>query len=214
VTYPIARRGIFWTLQGEGALQGEPMAFVRLAGCSIGCPQCDTDYRVDRRLSVEAIVAEVKAIVPPSFSRPWVWITGGEPTDHDLVPLCLACDDHNWRVAVATAGTRALDRNFLEMVSWLSVSPHAIDSSCMQRYGHEVKIVPGLNGLSLPEAAEEVSNWSFPHKFLMPIWWATVNGPESDGAASRASMVACREFVLSHPGWRLTTQAHKQWELP
>jgi 7-carboxy-7-deazaguanine synthase len=83
-TYPLAPDGVFWTLQGEGALQGEPMAFVRLAGCSVGCAQCDTDYRVSRRLTCEEIVEEVRAVVPPAFVWPWVWITGGEPTDHDL----------------------------------------------------------------------------------------------------------------------------------
>ncbi len=81
MSYPIAPNGIFWTLQGEGALQGEPMAFVRLAGCSVGCPQCDTDYRVDRRLTPEEILAEVRTVVPPGFKWPWVWLTGGEPTD-------------------------------------------------------------------------------------------------------------------------------------
>lgn len=39
MTYLLAPEGVFWTLQGEGALQGTPMAFVRLAGCSVKCKQ-------------------------------------------------------------------------------------------------------------------------------------------------------------------------------
>jgi organic radical activating enzyme len=53
-TYGIAPDGIFWSLQGEAHLRGFQMAFVRLAGCSVGCPQCDTDYSLHERLTVDA----------------------------------------------------------------------------------------------------------------------------------------------------------------
>jgi organic radical activating enzyme len=41
---PIAPNGIFRTIQGEGALMGVPMIFVRLAGCSIGWDVMGADY--------------------------------------------------------------------------------------------------------------------------------------------------------------------------
>jgi 7-carboxy-7-deazaguanine synthase len=77
VMYPLAKDGVFWTIQGEGALSGDPMVFVRFAGCSVGCSQCDTDYRVFRRVSVEELVAEIQAAIPEHAQRPWVWLTGG-----------------------------------------------------------------------------------------------------------------------------------------
>lgn len=198
--YPIAPNGIFWTLQGEGALSGEPMAFVRLAGCSVGCPECDTDYRVSQRLTVEEIIAAVRAVVPPAFTWPWVWITGGEPTDHDIAPLIDAFQTVGFRVALATSGVRAVPLSVQWLsVQWLSVSPHS--DAIMQRSGHEIKIVPGLNGLTWDQV-DVLARLTFPNRFLQPL------------AGDAASLVACRDFVLAHPGWRLTAQAHKGWNLP
>lgn len=58
--YAIAPNGIFWSLQGEAHLRGFQMMFVRLAGCSVGCPMCDTDYSVYRRMTPAQIVADVR----------------------------------------------------------------------------------------------------------------------------------------------------------
>ena len=82
----MAPNGVFNTVQGEGNLLGVPMTFVRLAGCSVGCPGCDTDYSVALRLSVAEVVERVQRLA----RRKWVWLTGGEPTDHPL-----ALDQHN-----------------------------------------------------------------------------------------------------------------------
>jgi 7-carboxy-7-deazaguanine synthase len=196
-TFPLAPDGIFWTLQGEGALSGEPMAFVRLAGCSIGCAECDTDYRVARRLDIEAILREVQSVVPPGFSWPWVWITGGEPTDHHLAPLIDALHTIKCRVALATAGTRQLPVS--PRVEWLSVSPHGLMQTVV-RMGHELKIVPGLNGLSWADIETEIVRWSFPWRFLQPRWGTSTE--------------ACVDFVKTHPGWRISLQAHKYLGLP
>lgn len=205
MTYPLAPHGVFWTIQGEGVLLGEPMAFVRLAGCSVGCPQCDTNYRVDRRVSVEELVREVQAVVPKAVTWPWVWITGGEPTDHDLAPLVDALRTVGCRVALCTAGTRRVDLK----VEWLAVSPHSVEGT-VQRHGHELKVVPGLNGLPW-EAMEEVARWSFPYRFVQPIGWGNVHGTFVGVMQSRAALDDCLAFVRTHPGWRLGIQAHKIW---
>jgi 7-carboxy-7-deazaguanine synthase len=208
VIYPLAKQGVFWTLQGEGALSGEPMAFIRLAGCSVGCPPCDTDYAVHRRIDVDALVQEVCDVVPASFTWPWAWITGGEPTDHDIAPFVTKLREKGFRVALATAGVRDVGRLDLQ---WISVSPHRAEIA--QKNGHELKIVHGLNGLGWKDIAE-LGRLSFPYKFIQPIWWQTVNGPEMDGKESRIALEACIHFTKWNPGWRLSSQAHKQWGIP
>ncbi len=99
-------------------------------------------------------------------------------------------------MALATSGVRAITTF---KVDWLSVSPHT--PALMQRFGSELKIVPGLNGMPI-DAFPDMRSMRFTWKFLQPL------------AGVDASMVACRDFTLAHQGWRLTTQAHKGWGLP
>jgi 7-carboxy-7-deazaguanine synthase len=82
---------IFFTFQGEGPFAGTPCVFVRLGGCNLQCPGCDTIYtdkpgdKYKRRLYTAHEL--VKAVVDceldhgdpyPSCGR-LVVITGGEP---------------------------------------------------------------------------------------------------------------------------------------
>jgi len=67
--------GIFYTIQGEGPHAGRPATFVRLAGCNLQCPMCDTEYTQGRQLMSAQHVAR-KCFESPT---PLVVITGGEP---------------------------------------------------------------------------------------------------------------------------------------
>lgn len=196
--YPIAPNGIFRSVQGEGQLLGTPMTFIRLAGCSIGCPACDTDYRVDRRMEVSDIVQQVVDLTPGRW--PWVWITGGEPTDHNLFPLVQELHAAGIWIALATAGTRELPLNWSRLYHWVSVSPHN-PNKWLQRQGSELKLVPGLNGFFLSDFAAEVEQSWFGHRFVQPC----EGKPET--------VAECFQWLEQHPGWRMTTQAHKQWGL-
>lgn len=69
------------TLQGEGPLAGHPAVFVRLAGCNLKCPGCDTDYTSDRRtVGVEELATQVAGLAfTLKKAKPVVVVTGGEP---------------------------------------------------------------------------------------------------------------------------------------
>jgi 7-carboxy-7-deazaguanine synthase len=90
---------IFYSLQGEGGRVGQATVFVRVAGCSLACSFCDTDFRVQRSLTTSQIVAEVQ-----SFNAEWVCLTGGEPTLFDLQPLCDALHALGLKLQVETNG--------------------------------------------------------------------------------------------------------------
>lgn len=67
--YPLARGGgVFATIQGEGALLGVPMVFVRLAGCSVGCPRCDTDYAVGERMDARDVARAAAETMRPALA--------------------------------------------------------------------------------------------------------------------------------------------------
>jgi len=99
---------IFLTIQGEGPFTGYPAVFIRLAGCNLQCPSCDTDYTNGRKgMSVEAIVSEVKSVHSECNARPIVVITGGEPFRQNIEQLVELLLRQDFTVQVETNGTLA-----------------------------------------------------------------------------------------------------------
>ena len=199
--YPIASDGIFWSIQGEAHLRGFQMAFLRLAGCSVGCAQCDTDYRAVETLDTREIVARLDAVTKGRDR--WVWITGGEPLDHPLRPLYRALKGAGYSVAIATSGVHRA----IENCDWVSVSPHS--NKLVQRYGHEVKLVEGLNGLGIwrwHEANPDATT-DFWYRYVQPLTLP-------DGSECKQSLARCLEFLSERPDWSLSRQEHRLWGLP
>lgn len=118
---------IFYSIQGEGSHTGLPAVFVRLQGCSVRCDWCDTKYtwkkgdecRIipihdvfvkDRKphctkISPNDLVVEIIRRFP---FAPLVILTGGEPCEQDIAPLCRLLLDGGFKVAVETSGTQPL----------------------------------------------------------------------------------------------------------
>ncbi|MDR2805554.1 MAG: 7-carboxy-7-deazaguanine synthase QueE, partial [Dysgonamonadaceae bacterium] len=65
---------IFYSLQGEGARQGEASIFIRLSGCNLKCSFCDTDYAESKEMNLGQILTILK-----QFPCQWIVWTGGEP---------------------------------------------------------------------------------------------------------------------------------------
>ena len=237
--YPIAPNGVFWSLQGEGHLRGFQMGFLRLAGCSVGCAQCDTNYSVHEKLTLPELQARCQQTFKASRDG-WVWITGGEPADHELRPLLGAMKDMGYSTAVATSGVKRL----IPPVDWLSVSPHSADPArFQQRYGSEVKLVDGLNGLDIDEWAaawDRPGMIDFMYRYVQPRSKATWEHCSPELLASGhpcndarracsceaggghdhlvyredpASLGRCLAFLRKHPTWALSRQDHHAWSV-
>jgi organic radical activating enzyme len=190
----LAKQGVFWTIQGEGHYAGEPMIFVRLAGCSVGCPSCDTDYAFFAKVTVEDIVKECVLLRDENVRAKYVWITGGEPTDQDLSGLNAALWTASFKPCLATSGIRPVEGHWW----WLSVSPHS--NEFKQRMGAELKLVPGLNGLSLDNL--DLSGTDFSYRYVQPM------------EGSKESLDACLEWVKTHNDYTFCSQSHKTWGVP
>jgi 7-carboxy-7-deazaguanine synthase len=103
---------IFRSIQGEGHLTGIPMTVIRLYGCNLSCPFCDTPQEDYQGMSVDDIVGQVK--------DDWALLTGGEPTIRaDLRFLVQALREIGIRVALETNGTGLIP----EGIDWVCVSP-------------------------------------------------------------------------------------------
>lgn len=203
--YKVMNDGVFWSVQGEGHLRGFQMAFVRLAGCSVGCKECDTDYSPKRASSMtaEEIADAVQGVAPESVRDFWVWITGGEPLDYDLKPLIKALKQIGCSVAVATSGKHRL----IPPIDWISVSYHG-QKEFMQRYGSEIKLIVGLNGLDPFEFIKTYPDdeTDFFYRYVQPV--------SIDGVEQYESLALCKKFISENPNWALSRQDHVYWGMP
>lgn len=183
-------------------MRGMQMCFVRLAGCSVGCPHCDTDYAKQEMATAAEIAARAHAATPRTARKRWVWLTGGEPTDHDLTALIAALRAQRFSIALASSGHRAVTAN----VDWLSISPHD-PAKWVQLSGDEMKIVPGLNGFGIEDfrAAHPDERTDFTHRYVQPLSIGKQEDP--------ASLRNCLEFVQANPDWSLSRQDHHYWNV-
>ncbi|AUR88737.1 radical SAM superfamily protein [Vibrio phage 2.117.O._10N.261.45.E9] len=97
---------LFFTIQGEGIYSGCPAVFVRLAGCTLQCPFCDTEYTDNRKkVKPQYIVDQVYRAHSHINYNPVVVITGGEPLRQPIGELCDLLVGRGYKVQIETNGT-------------------------------------------------------------------------------------------------------------
>lgn len=101
---------VFDTIQGEGPFCGHPAIFVRLAGCNLQCPGCDTIYTTGRKnRPIEGLIA---TIMRTRKAPHLVVITGGEPFRQNITPLVKRLLDISYSVQIETNGTLPPSKGF------------------------------------------------------------------------------------------------------
>lgn len=100
------------TIQGEGALIGEPTVFVRSGGCDYRCAWCDSLHAVDTAyrhtwepMQTEAVwdkIAQLSKGNPLTVS-----LSGGNPAIQDFAPLIALGHAKGYRFACETQGSIA-----------------------------------------------------------------------------------------------------------
>ena len=206
---------IFYTLQGEGAHSGIPAVFVRLSGCNLRCPWCDTEFADYREMSADEVVAEVCSLYDlQNPRRKMVVLTGGEPSLQVDQPLVDALHAAGFYICIETNGTHPLP----EGIDWITCSPketslqHSAVSGqaplALKRV-NEVKVV--FTGTYDPEVWR--SQLEAEHWMLQPLRFTgewlidhAVDEWEDDRNDNLDDTV---RYILAHPFWRLSVQLHK-----
>ena len=187
---------IFYSLQGEGFWTGTPMVFVRLSGCNLQCPFCDTDHAEFTAMSASTIV-EVALEAGSGCRR--ICLTGGEPSLQADDELISAFHAAGFTVHMETNGTRKVPAG----IDWVTLSPKNQvpglkgDGTVVLKTADEVKLVfaPGVD----PAAwASFPATWHF----LQPC-------DVSDPVRNREILRLTIEYIQLHPSWRLSLQTHK-----
>jgi len=187
------------TVQGEGYWTGSLVDFIRLSGCPVGCPWCDTGYadggaKLPRTYrSIHELLAEIKS--------PRVVITGGEPFIQKHLPqLVQALLAEGKKVSIETSGA------FWQEVSpaaWITLSPkeHVNPRYPVQKQfwsrTNEVKIVI--------EAGTEVDFYQeyLSAKSSLPVYLQ----PEWNNSAKTLPLIL--QLLQQKPHYRLSLQTHK-----
>jgi len=192
------------TVQGEGYWAGAVVDFIRLAGCPVGCPWCDTGYaeggaglpRMER--SFAELLAELRS--------PRVVISGGEPFIHKNLPNLIAEIAATGRaVSIETSGSFWLP---IPNQAWVTLSPKAhvgprylVKPQLWQR-ANEVKLVIST-GEELNFYREELAQLQHIPVFLQPEW------EERD-----RTLPLTLALLRQHPQYRLSIQLHKYIQVP
>ncbi len=146
ISYPVVE--IFRSLQGEGFNTGREMVFLRLGGCNLDCPWCDTDFTRFEMIPAAEIMRRID-----SYGVKALLVTGGEPLIvKGLHALLEKFRSSGYWVAVETNGLAVAERDVLKLFDYITVSPKACyarlyyEATAVTR-AHEVRVVAESNAL-------------------------------------------------------------------
>lgn len=214
---------VFNTIQGEGPFTGRQAVFVRLAGCNLQCPLCDTDYTTDRWTSMPAPLVQLVQQMQQAPSL--VVITGGEPFRQNIQPFVALLIADGYTVQIETNGTlppptaEFANMCSLDTSEWNScfvvcspkagkVNPLTAAIVCAYKYVMSHDSVDELDGLPVLALGHSASpRIARPHAgfggitYLQPC-------DDKDNVINAANLQACVKSVMLHP-YTLQLQIHK-----
>jgi len=216
--YPVNE--LFETIQGEGTFTGVPSIFLRLQGCPVGCPWCDTQHtwqvEADQEVPAEEILVKtgdtptwgkmtaqdiVQAFEKQGLHARHVVITGGEPCMYDLTELAGLLESKGYQLQIETSGTFEIKTT---PDTWVTVSPkidmpggYDILASAMQR-ANEIKhpIAMQKHIAALDQLLRD-----------KPVKPGTTIALQPISQRPRATELAMKTCIERN--WRLSVQLHK-----
>lgn len=212
----------FRTIQGEGPFAGQFALFIRLAGCNLQCPGCDTEYTSRRHKYEPELLATLARIHAPSGGL--IVITGGEPFRQNINRLVDILVEHGFRVQIESNGVLYPGDDFPwdhpQVTVVISpktgrINPKTAERASAYKYvlSHDDVAPDGL-----PVHALGHPLGKFPHVARPPLGW---EGPvylnpmdAKDSAENAANVQAVVRSVMTHRTYIMGVQMHKLTGLP
>jgi len=219
---------VFYTLQGEGPFAGRPAVFVRLAGCNLQCPGCDTEYTQGR---VHTPVEDVLSMVRDELGQNnavrlcrLIVLTGGEPLRQNIDILLQVFSDYGFHVQIESNGVFEISDSVQRAIRngrvTLIVSPktsriNAVTAMYVKAFKYviaadQVREDDGLPILALGHKA--ATGVARPPETWRGIIYVSPMDAQ-DPAINQANLLAARDSALKH-GHTLGVQIHKIINLP
>lgn len=182
---------VFYSIQGEGKHTGMPAVFIRLAGCSMNCPFCDTKYafQTGEEWDANRLLDELK-----KYPCKTVVVTGGEPTEQDAPALFDVLKNAGYEIHLETNGAHDTD---VSRADFVCVSPKKYVSPQMLKKADVIKIVVGQD-----TDLEDLKNYYAYENAKTQIYLQ----PESN---KQENINLCVKLLKNHPTARLSLQTHK-----
>lgn len=187
---------MFYSLQGEGARQGEPSLFVRLQGCDLECGFCDTEFESGKPMSIPELYLKLKQLSPDCE---WIVWTGGEPTLQLSPEIVNWFKEQGFKQAIESNGNHAVPPG----LDWVVVSPKVAEHVLERNFPDgvdELRYVRHAGQPGVPEPKINAKTY-----FLSPL---------SDGnRLNKENVSHTINLCLANPQWRLSIQMHKLWRI-
>lgn len=182
---------MFESIQGEGYHTGEPVIFVRLAGCSMGCEWCDTKYcqEVHYKLTAEQIADHIEK----NFVKKPIVISGGEPFEQDLKELVKMLQSKGFHIWIETNGAEEIPGG---LGAWITVSPKKYFLNASLAKADEIKLVIS-DEKDIQRAKRLRSHYQKTNFYLQPE------------SGKKEATKLCVQTCLEDPRFKLSVQVHK-----
>ena len=189
----------FLSFQGEGLFAGRKAFFIRLFGCNVKCPWCDSKYAWSNTARESASADELAERAAAAGAEMAV-ITGGEPCLQDLRGLVAALRAAKIAAHLETSGT-------LEMpdVDWVALSPKLFCPPLGENVARadELKMI-----VSSPDELEKYAEIAESAQRAQALWLE----PEWSKSGDKHLLAAISDFVISRGGkYRCGWQMHKNY---
>lgn len=183
---------IFYSLQGEGLHTGTPAVFLRLSGCNLKCPFCDTSHESFIEMTEEDIIEKVS-----SYPSRTIVITGGEPMLQLTPSLTHKLHQAGFAIHIETNGSRLIPEG--AEIDWITCSPKEGGKVVIQRID-ELKVV--YMGDDSQQDMSQYDALPATEYRLQPL----DTGNEEQNLLIRQQTI---DYILQHPKWKLSLQTHK-----